>query len=690
MHDAPLLQDLAVVMIVAGVVTLIFHRLRQPVVLGYIVAGAIIGPHTPPFLLIRDEHAIKTLSDLGVIFLMFSLGLEFSFRKLKQVGGSALIASVLEILLMAWVGYEIGRFFGWKQMDSIFLGAILSISSTTIIVKALEELGLTKERFAELIFGILIFEDILGILIIALLSGVAKTGALHLGEAAVEAAKLAAFMAASVIVGVLTVPRLLRYVGHFRRPEMLLITTLALCFVACVATLKLGYSVALGAFMMGAIIAEAREIGQVEELMEPIRDMFSAVFFVSIGLLIDPKLLWQYAAPIAVITIAVVLGKVLTCSFGSFVAGQDLRTSLRVGMGLAQIGEFSFIIAALGMSLGVTSEFLYPIAVTVSALTTLTSPYLIRASDPTVRFLAEHSPPRLRNLLDLYTRRISQGGSPSGNTLGRRLLRKWAAQMILNLLLVSGIFAVGAFVANSGASFLGRWFQSTDAANSADWFLCGLLSLPFLIATYRKLQAFGMLVAEMKVRKEVSDERQAVLRAILANGVLIGGIVLIGLLLLVLSSAILQSGRSLWLLLLLLGGIAVLLRRTFVRVYSKGQIAVQEVFSTPPRQELKSRALSDFLAEAELERMQIVPGSEAANKLIRELQLRTRTGASIVAIRRNGQNIFNPEPNEELLPGDHLLVIGTGEQLSAARLLCGDHHSGHPHATRLAQGAAVA
>ncbi len=653
-------------MIVAGIVTLIFHRLRQPVVLGYILAGVIIGPHTPPFPLIGDEHAIKTLSELGVIFLMFSLGLEFSFRKLKQVGGSALIAAVLEILLMAWVGYEIGRFFGWKQMDSIFLGGILSISSTTIIVKALEELNLTKERFSELIFGVLIFEDLLGILIIALLSGVAKTGSLQVEESIAEAAKLAAFMAASVVIGVLTVPRLLRYVGKYRRPEMLLITTLALCFAACVLTLKLGYSIALGAFMMGAIIAEAREIGKVEELMEPIRDMFSAVFFVSIGLLIDPKLLLQYAGPIAAITVAVIVGKVLTCSFGVFVTGQDMRTSLRVGMGLAQIGEFSFIIAALGTKLGVTSPFLYPIAVTVSALTTLTTPYLIRISDPAIRLFTRHSPSNLTNLLQTYTRWVSSAADSHPNNLGRRLLRKWLALMVLNLIFVSGIFAVGAFLANSRQSLLDRWVGARVDLNSVIWFISAVLSLPFLIATYRKLQAFGMLLAELRIRKELARERQVVLRALVANGVLLAGTVVIGLLLLILSSAILQRGHSLWLLLLLVVIIAILLRRTFVRIYSKAQIAVQEVF-TAPKEQHRHHALTDLLADAELQRISVYTGSEAANKLIRELQLRTRTGASIVAIRRQGQNILNPDPNEELLPGDQLLMIGAEEQISAAK-----------------------
>src|SRR5580765_8482577 len=402
MHGVAFLQDLAVVMIVAGLVTIICHRLKQPVVLGYIVAGVIIGPHTPPFPFIKDEESIQTLAELGVVFLMFSLGLEFSLRKLRKVGFAALIAAALEILLMAWVGYEIGRAFGWKAMDCIFLGAMLSISSTTIIVKALGELGRTKEKFAELIFGILIVEDILAIVMIALLSGIAMTGSLAVGEVFNTTARLAIFLAVSLVLGLLAVPRLLGYVARFKSNEMLLITVLGLCFGVSLLAVKLNYSVALGAFVIGAVIAEAREIHRIEILTEPIRDMFSAVFFVAIGLLIDPKLLGQHGLPVAVITLAVVLGKVVTCAFGAFVAGNDTRTAVRVGMGLAQIGEFSFIIASLGVTLNVTSKFLYPVAVAVSVLTTLLTPYLIKSADGVVSWFDRVAPKPLVNSLAIY------------------------------------------------------------------------------------------------------------------------------------------------------------------------------------------------------------------------------------------------------------------------------------------------
>ena len=348
---------------------------------------------------------------------MFCLGLEFSLRKLFQVGATAFIAAFLEIVLMIWIGFEIGRFFEWSTMDSLFLGAILAISSTTIIVKALGDLKMKNERFAQLIFGVLIVEDILGIGIIALLSGIAVSGSVETGEVFSTVGKLSLFMIVALVVGILLVPRLLAYVAKFESNEMLLVTVLGLCFGFCLLVVKLEYSMVLGAFLIGAIMAESRQLVQIERLIEPVRDMFSAIFFVAIGLLIDPKILVEYAWPIALITVAVVLGKMFSCGMGAFIAGNDGRTSLRVGMGLSQIGEFSFIIAALGMTLKVTSDFLYPVAVAVSAITTLLTPYLIRAADPLSQHLANAMPQRMARIFGHYgdwLRSIQPQGRPCG------------------------------------------------------------------------------------------------------------------------------------------------------------------------------------------------------------------------------------------------------------------------------------
>ena len=665
MHGVGFLQDLAVVMIVAGLVTVFCHRFKQPVVLGYIIAGVILGPHTPPFSFIRDEHTIKTLADLGVILLMFSLGLEFSLRKLRQVGGAAFIAAFLEIMLMAWVGYEIGRLFGWSTMDSIFLGAILSISSTTIIIKALGELGKTKERFAQLIFGVLIIEDILGIAMIALLSGIAMTGALSVADVGLTLGKLSLFLVATLVIGLIAVPRLIGYVAKFKSNEMLLVTVLALCFGFALLAAKLDYSVALGAFLIGAIIAEAREIHRIEALIEPVRDMFSAIFFVSIGLLIDPKMLVAYWLPILVITVAVVVGKVVTCSFGAFVGGNDSRTSLRVGMGLAQIGEFSFIIASLGLTLNVTSKFLYPIAVAVSVLTTLLTPYLIKSADGVVNWFDRVAPKPMVNSLELYTRWVGQLGSQHHTSMATKLIRRWIGQMALNAALIASIFIAAAFIERQQPLWLTSLELREEWLKGALWLAAVILSLPMFIATSRKLQALGLLIAETKVTKAAAGERTAAIRAVVAQVIPIAGTVALGLFVLVLSSALLPTFNVLLVLLAIVALITWLLWRSFIKVYSKAQVALQETFAQPP----VPTALPSLLREADLETVTIATGSPAAGKLIRELELRTRTGASIAGIERNGANIINPSPDEELLAGDHVLLLGTPVQLRASKLV---------------------
>lgn len=310
MHEVELfIQDMAIIMLIAGIVTVVFNKLKQPVVLGYIVAGVIIGPHTPPYDLIQDEKTVHILSELGVIFLLFSLGLEFSLKKLAKVGATAFIGAAAEILLMIWIGYEIGLYFGWKRMDAIFLGAMLAVSSTTIIVKALNELGMKNEKFAQIIFGILIVEDILAIGMIALLSGVATSGSVDSTEVFTTVGKLVLFMTVSLVVGILAVPRLLSFISRFKSNEMLLVAVLGVLFGFCLLVMKLQYSVALGAFLVGAVMAESRHLHRIERLVEPIRDMFSAIFFVAIGLLFDPNVLVKYWMPITVITLAVVFGK---------------------------------------------------------------------------------------------------------------------------------------------------------------------------------------------------------------------------------------------------------------------------------------------------------------------------------------------------------------------------------------------
>ncbi|WP_250513716.1 cation:proton antiporter [Caballeronia sp. INDeC2] len=580
-HAIGFIQDLAVIMAIAGVVTVLFHRLRQPVVLGYIAAGVIIGPYTPPFNLIHDEATIQTLGELGVVFLMFSLGLEFSLRKLFKVGATAFVAALSEIVLMIWVGYEIGRWFDWSAMDSLFLGAMLAISSTTIIVKALSELGMKGEHFAQIVFGILIVEDILAIAMLVLLSGIAQTGSVSAGVAAVTLGKLLLFMTVSLVVGILTVPRALNYVARAKSDEMLLVTVLGFCFGFCLLVVKLDYSIALGAFLIGAIMAESKHLARIEHLIAPVRDMFSAIFFVTIGLLLNPTVLVDYAWPIAVITFAVVLGKIVSCGLGTFLAGKDGRTSMRVGMSVSQIGEFSFIIASLGLSLKVTSSFLYPIAVAVSALTTLFTPYLIRAADPLTMRLARAMPAPIAHTFGLYSQWLASLTPVSGGPTLFSMTRRIVVQIAVNLALVAAIFLGASYAAPFASGYLARWLDTDNAQRVVLWSAALVVALPFLVAVYRKLESLALLLAEVSVQPAKAGRFTRAIRSAISG--LIPIVAMFGVFLLVaaLSGGILPPFGLMVGVLVCVALLLTVLWRWCVKIHATMQIALRETFEEP-------------------------------------------------------------------------------------------------------------
>jgi len=469
------------------------------------------------------------------------------------------------------------------------------------------------------------------------------------------------------------VPRLLGYVVRFKSNGMLLVTVLGLCFGVSLLAVKLGYSVALGAFVIGAVVAESREIAKIEHLMEPVRDMFSAVFFVAIGLMIQPVMLVKYWLPIVVITVAVVVGKVLTCSFGAFIAGNDRRTSLRVGMGLAQIGEFSFIIASLGLTLKVTSDFLYPIAVTVSALTTFCTPYLIKSSDAVVNWFDRVAPRGLATSMDIYTRRVSELGTQSTSPSAGRFIRRWSWQIVLNVTLTAGVFVGAIFLRAVNPSWLTqlaipqRWFDA------ALWAAALLVSMPLLIASYRKVDAIAMVVGEMSVQKLSHGTTRNTVQSIVSRSVLIAGTLALAIVLLLLSATLLPSGKALVVLLVIVAGITALLWRSFVRVYSKAQVSLRETLQQEPPPK-PSAALTGLLEKAELETVTIPPGSIANGRPIRDLRLRSETGASIVGIDRAGTTTVNPGPEERLQEGDQVLLLGEQSQIEKARMVLTQEH----------------
>ncbi|SIT40275.1 Sodium/hydrogen exchanger [Paraburkholderia ribeironis] len=577
-HGIGFIQDLAVVMAFAAAVTVLFHRLKQPVVLGYIAAGVIIGPYTPPFQLIHDEQSIQTLGELGVMFLMFSLGLEFSLRKLFKVGATAIVAALSEIVLMVWIGYEIGSAFGWSQMDALFLGAILAISSTTIIVKALSDLGLKRERFAQLVFGILIVEDILGIAMLVLLTGIAQTGQLSAGLAVITLGKLLLFMTVSLLVGILVVPRALNYVARTGSDEMLLVSVLGFCFGFCLLVVKLDYSIALGAFLIGAIMAESRHLHRIEHLIAPLRDAFSAIFFVTIGLLLNPAVLLDYAWPIAVITLAVIIGKLVSCGLGTFLSGQDARTSMRVGMTVSQIGEFSFIIASLGLTLKVTSAFLYPVAVAVSVLTTLFTPYLIRAADPLTRRLSNAMPATFANVFGMYGQWLRSLRTASGEPTLFGMTRRIILQIAVNLALVAAIFLGVSYGAPSAGKLLAQWLNAEAMQRAVLWSAALIVSMPFLVAVYRKTKSLALLLAEVSVQPATAGRFTSAIRYAISDLVPIVSMVGVFLLVAALSGSILPPTGLLIAVLVCAALLLALLWRWCVKIHASMQIALRETF----------------------------------------------------------------------------------------------------------------
>lgn len=578
MHIATFLQDLAIVMLVAGIVTIIFHLLKQPVVLGYILAGLIIGRHTPPFSFINDEDTIRTLAELGVVFLMFSLGLEFSIKRLLRVGMTALVAAAAEIMFMTMVGYELGCAFGWSPIDSVFLGAMLAISSTTIIIKVLKDLKMKKEYFAQLIFGVLIVEDILAIAILAILSSVAIGNSVHIVDIAATLGKLLVFIVVALISGILIVPNLLAFVARFKSKEILLITVLGLCFGFSLLVTKLGYSIALGAFLIGAIMAESEEIKHIRKIIEPLANMFSAIFFVSIGLLVDPEIIWIYIVPITLITITLVLGKVLICSLSVFLTGKDGRTSMRVGMGLAQIGEFSFIIAALGVSLNMMSDYLYPIIVAVSAITTFLTPYLIKFADPFAGYLAKHIPHSVAQLFDSYTHWLQDMQTNQEPTATKAIVKQHSINIAINLAIIIAIFIVGSYLAHA-VSFDFAFMPNPDIEDAAIWGVSLLVSLPFLIAIYFQLKNLSIFLAEITIKPNEAGEYDMQKRRALSEMVPVLAMQGIILMIIALSASILPPIDLLIFLLVVITIITIVLWRWFFNVHSRLQAMFMEKFS---------------------------------------------------------------------------------------------------------------
>ncbi|MBQ9667170.1 MAG: cation:proton antiporter, partial [Prevotella sp.] len=428
-----MIQDLALILVVAGVVTLVFKRLRQPLVLGYIVAGFLVSPHMPYTASVTDMSNIHLWADIGVMFLLFSLGLDFSFKKILKMGASPVISTITIIFTMMMLGVLVGHGFGWSRMDCIFLGGMLAMSSTTIIYKAFDDLGLRQQQFASLVMSVLILEDILAIVMMVMLSAIAGGSSPDGGQMLGSVLKIGFFLVLWLVVGIFAIPLFLRSVRRLINNEVLLIVALGLCCAMAVFSTKVGFSSAFGAFIMGSILAETIEAERIERLVEPVKNLFGAIFFVSVGMLVDPLILKEYAWPIIALVMTILVGQSVFGSLAFMLGGESLKSAMRCGFSMAQIGEFSFIIASLGLSLGVISDFLYPVVVAVSVITTFLTPYMIRLATPVYNALEPHLPSRL-------IRALNHLSTSHPNTTEQSLWKRLLTQMTLNTM-VYGILS---------------------------------------------------------------------------------------------------------------------------------------------------------------------------------------------------------------------------------------------------------
>jgi CPA2 family monovalent cation:H+ antiporter-2 len=681
MHDAPdFLRALTIVLCVAAVTTVVFQRLHQPVVLGYIIAGLIVGPHVP-IPLVADNRTVQTLSELGVILLMFSLGLEFSLRKLGQVGPRAGLTALLETSIMVWLGFLTGRLFGWTALQSLFAGAVIAISSTTIIVKAFEEQGVTG-KLREIVLGVLIVEDLIAILMMALLTGLASGSGLSAGPLAMTVGRLAAFLVGLVAVGLLVVPRAIRAVTRLKRRETTLVACIGICFAVALLAQEFGYPVALGAFIAGSLVAESGEEKQVAPLIEPVRDMFAAVFFVSVGMLIDPLQIVRHWPAVGVLTTVVVVGKVFGVSLGAFLTGNGMRTSVQAGMSLAQIGEFSFIIAALGLSLKATSEFLYPVAVAVSALTTLLTPWLIRASQPVAKWMDRKLPKPLQTFTALYASWMEGlRGAPRERTAAtgvRRLLRL--------LVLDAGIIAIIIVGTSAAMERIVAWAQDRMGISGlvARLLVVGAalaLAARFCIGVFRVSQNLGVILARLALPAE-KDKRvdfAAAPRRMLMVTFQLFGVLLVGVPLLALTQPFLPDAVGAIVLGVMVAVLGVTFWRSAANLQGHVRAGAQVILDTLAAQshDPTRHVEGDALARVQqvlpglgaLAAVQLDSASPATGKTLAQLNLRGLTGATVLAITRDEGGVIIPTAMERLRAGDMLALAGSREAIEAARNL---------------------
>lgn len=653
-----MIRDLALILVVAGTVTLIFKKLKQPLVLGYIVAGFLVSPHMPYIMSVLDGENVKLWGDIGVMFLLFSLGLDFSFKKIVNMGAAPVIAACTIIFCMMVSGITVGQMFGWSRMNCIFLGGMLAMSSTTIIYKAFDDMGLRQQRFAGLVMSVLILEDVLAIVMMVMLSAVARGISPDGGQMLGSVLRIAFFLILWFVVGIFLVPVFLRRMRKLMNEETLLVVSLGLCCLMAVVSTKVGFSSAFGAFVMGSILAETVEADKIIKIVEPVKNLFGAVFFVSVGMLVDPQVLTDYALPIASLVLTILIGQALFGSFGYLLSGQTLRTSMRCGFSMAQIGEFAFIIASLGLSLGVIGNFLYPVVVAVSVITTFLTPYMIRFSDPCHSFMEKHLPRRVIVALNSIT--LGHPGTAASENKWKRLLLQMARiTVVYSILSVAVIFLMLTFFLPFVRHLLAGWHWTAN-------FICGLLTVlaisPFLRAMVMKKnhsEEFKALWAESRLN-HLPLLFTVIVRVVIASSfvfyvcnylsrftqALMIVVALVVVVLMVLSRSLKHS--------------SIRMERLFVQNLRSRDIEAQVHGRKRPLYE--GRLLDRDVHMADFD---IPVGSKWSGQTLCRLGLRARFGVDVSSILRAGRRKNIPDGNDIIFPGDRIQVIGNDEQITA-------------------------
>lgn len=643
---SPLISDLGLILLTAGAAVLLFRKIRQPLVLGYLIAGFLAGNHFDFFPSVKDIHSVEVWAEIGIIFLLFNLGLEFSFRKLMHVGGTASITALVQIVFMVLAGYFTGRAMGWESMDCIFLGVMLSISSTTIILKTFEELALKAQKFVGTVIGALIVQDLLAILMMVMLSTIAVSRQVEGMELVMTVLKLVFFLVLWFVSGIFFIPTLLKRAQKLLTDETTLILAIALCLMMVMLAANVGFSPALGAFMMGSIIAETTQAEHIEHLMKPVKDLFGAVFFVSVGMLIDPNALAEHWKPIFVLTCVVIVGQSLSSAGGALLSGRPLSQAVQTGMSLSQIGEFSFIIATLGATLKVTSDFLYPIIVAVSAVTTFTTPFMVRYSAPFASFLQKQLPRKWLRRIERYSERTNSGKSATNWQI---VIRAYIVQVIVHsVIIISLILLAGRYLLPLGeGSFTGKLLVAV-----ATLFLLS----PFLWA--------------LSMRRVATEQVNILLQQRRYRGPLIMMILFRFLLTLFYVGFLVDKFFSAQIAFLVFGA-GVVLYWLFPKKLNARYHKLEQRFlkNLNAREIIEAKWKRSDLTpwDGHMEYFKIGKESNLAGLMLRELKLREEFGINVVFIKRGDIMINIPSRNERLFPGDEICIIGNDKQVEMFR-----------------------